>query len=161
MQHLKDRLFDQMEKKYKGDNPKATIYTTLQTYLSFMPQLAYSKTEGFFWSHGSPGEGDIFVVVFDEPQTVDRVIVDTGSENHPTDILASATLLASLTVLKNAERFDCTNDIPLGDFQDGRVEVKEVSEKVKFKIVCLQIKVTKQQSTWAIIREIAVFLRPN
>ena len=53
---------------------------------------------------------------------------------------------------------ECTNDIDLGTFKDGRIEVKDIASMVKFKIVCLQIQVLKEQTAWVIIREIAVFV---
>ena len=147
-----------MVKQYKGDNPPAEIYTTMKTYLNFLPRLAYSQAEGYFWTHGAPTKGDSFMVVFDEPQQLERVVVETGSEGHPTDILISATLTASLSLVKNPARFDCTNDIALGTFSEGRIDIKDISSLIKFKVMCLQIQVVQEQEAWAIIREIAVFL---
>ncbi|KAK7475612.1 hypothetical protein BaRGS_00033161 [Batillaria attramentaria] len=161
IQPLKDRFFDNMVKKYKGDNPPVEIYTTLKTYLNFVPKLSYSNMEGYFWSDGSPGVGDTFVLVFEEPKSIERVVIETGSESHPEDILQHGKLLASLTLLRNTGRLDCTNDIDLGDFSEGRLDVKDVRSIVKFKVMCLQIKVTREQTPWLLIREIAVFLTPS
>ena len=147
-----------MTKRYKGHNPPAEIFTTFKTYLNFLPRLPYSHSEGYFWTDGSPVAGDTFIVVFDVPQFIDRVIIDSGSESHPSDILENARLKASLTVIKTPARMECTNDIDLGTFKDGRIEVKDISSMVKFKIVCLQIQVLKEQTAWVIIREIAVFV---
>ena len=158
IQPLKDRFFDNMTKRYKGHNPPAEIFTTFKTYLNFLPRLPYSHSEGYFWTDGSPVAGDTFIVVFDVPQFIDRVIIDSGSESHPSDILENARLKASLTVIKTPARMECTNDIDLGTFKDGRIEVKDISSMVKFKIVCLQIQVLKEQTAWVIIREIAVFV---
>ena len=158
IQPLKDRFFDNMTKRYKGDNPPADIFTTFKTYLNFLPRLPYSHVEGYFWTEGSPVAGDTFILVFETPQFIDRIIIDSGSESHPSDILENAVLKASLTVIKNPARLECTNDIDLGKFKDGRIEVKDIASQVKFRIVCLQIQVLKEQTAWVIIREIAVFL---
>ncbi|XP_076451159.1 alpha-1,3-mannosyl-glycoprotein 4-beta-N-acetylglucosaminyltransferase C-like [Babylonia areolata] len=158
IQPLKDRFFDNMEKRYKGDNPPAEAYTTLKTYLNFLPRLPYSHAEGYFWSDGSPNEGDTFILVFETPQALDRIVIDTGSESHPQDILENAVLKVSLTLMKNSARLECTNDIELGKFSEGKIDVKDLGDVVHFRVVCLQIQVLKAQEAWAIIREIAVFV---
>ncbi|KAK7089551.1 hypothetical protein V1264_024607 [Littorina saxatilis] len=158
IQPLKDRYFDVMVKRYKGDNPSAEMFTTMKTYLNFVPRLPYANTDGYFWSYGAPTAGDTFILVFDFPQRLDRVVIDTGSESHPNDILESASLKASLTLIKNPARVECTNDIDLGVFAGGRIEVKGMADAIKFKVVCLQVEVWKNQDAWAIIREIAVFV---
>ena len=158
IQPLKDRFFDNMLKRYKGDNPSAEIFTTFKTYLNFLPRLPYTHAEGYFWTDGSPSAGDTFIVVFDTPHFLDRVVVESGSDSHPSDILENASLKASLTLIRNPARLECTNDVDLGRFQDGRIEVKDIASLMKFKVVCLQIQVLREQTAWVIIREIAVFL---
>lgn len=159
IQPLKDRFFDNMVKVYKGDNPPAEIVTTLKTYLNFLPRLPYASAEGYFWCHGSPVAGDFFNVIFERPQALERVVIETGSESHPTDILQHAVLKASLTLAKDGDRLACTNDIELGEFRQGRIEVSSLQDKVKFKVMCLQVVVTANQEPWAIIREVAVFVQ--
>ncbi|XP_067655431.1 alpha-1,6-mannosyl-glycoprotein 4-beta-N-acetylglucosaminyltransferase-like [Haliotis asinina] len=157
IQPLKDRFFDQMTKKYHGDNPPAEVFTSMKVFLTFIPRLAYEKTEGYFWTHGSPSDGDSFTVVFQEPHRLRRVIVDTGSVGHPEDRLLSGHLEVSLTLLKTEVNIQCVNDIMIGEFKDGRIDADALEESIQFKAMCLRIKITQHQEPWLIVREIAVF----
>lgn len=160
LQPLKDRFFDNVKKSYKGDNPPAKCFTTLQTVPEFPPQMAYDLEDGYFWSHGPAKSKDTFTVVFNEPQTIDKVIIKTGSKEHVTDKIESAVLEASLSLVEIKDNSAvCTNDITLGEFKNGTIEVSEIAKKMgPFKIYCLRITLTKDQFWWIIIKEIAVFL---
>ncbi|XP_046345566.2 alpha-1,3-mannosyl-glycoprotein 4-beta-N-acetylglucosaminyltransferase C-like [Haliotis rufescens] len=157
IQPLKDSFFDQMTKQYKADNPPAEVFTSMEAYLTFLPRLAYEKTEGCFLTHRSPSDGDSFTVVFQEPHRLRRVIIDTGSVGHPEDILLSGHLEVSLTLLKTEVNIQCVNDIMIGEFKDGRIDVDALEEIIKFKAMCLKVRITKHQEPWLIVREIAVF----
>ena len=157
IQPLKDRYFEKFTKDFKSDNPPAEAITSMGVYLNFFPQQAYMG-DGYFWSHGSPTIGDTFTVVFHEPQQIVRVVVLTGSEGHPNDRIEYARLDACLTLLKMDTELKCTNDILLGYFDNGKIDVGDLIKKINFKVMCLRITITKSQAAWVIIKEIAVFV---
>ena len=159
IQPLKDKFFDYIAKTYKGDNPPADVFTTFTTHSQFPPFSAYSLDDGYFWSKKEPKKDDTFTIVFHTPVSLERIVIDTGSKEHPTDKLLSAKLDASMTLINKTEKSaHCTNDIHLGDFVDGFIDVKDMGSKMgPFKMQCLRITVTENHQFWVIVREIAVF----
>ncbi|KAL5006841.1 hypothetical protein ScPMuIL_015647 [Solemya velum] len=161
IQKLQDPFFAGRVKKYKFENPPAKIFTSLPVYLACFPKLAYSKDNGVFWGRKAPEKGDSYTILFDIPQTIDRIIVLSGDENYPTDRINNGVIQASLSaernVNKNQEK-SCTNDVDLATFQNGTVDIGDVMLLVgDSQIHCLKIIITKKQSEWIMIREIAVF----
>ncbi|XP_069132171.1 alpha-1,3-mannosyl-glycoprotein 4-beta-N-acetylglucosaminyltransferase C-like [Argopecten irradians] len=159
IQPLKDKYFDVMKKQFKGENPPAKVFTTIETMPDFPPNLAYDLADGYFWTHVSPKDKDTITVVFNTPQHIDSVIIDTGSKEHPTDRLENGKLEASLSVVEKTDTYAvCTNDIFLGTFQNGMIKVTDIGKKLgPFTVHCLRITVTGDQAFWLIVREIAVF----
>ncbi|XP_062603450.1 alpha-1,3-mannosyl-glycoprotein 4-beta-N-acetylglucosaminyltransferase C-like [Saccostrea cucullata] len=160
IQPLKDRYFDNLDKSYKGDNPPAKIYTNMDIEPSFTPEMAYSREPGYFWSKGNGKADDWFIVVFDEPQRVDSIIIDTGSREHPEDKIEHGKLQASLSLVSvSSSQPKCTNDILLGYFENGDIKVGNLTSTLgPFKIHCVSIILTETQSWWIIIKEIAIFV---
>ncbi|XP_050407809.1 alpha-1,6-mannosyl-glycoprotein 4-beta-N-acetylglucosaminyltransferase [Patella vulgata] len=159
LQRLKDKFFDNTTKLFKGDNPPADISTSLSTYLTFIPKLAYVTSEGFFWSHGGAKNGDTFTVIFQSPQRLKRVVVMSGTSSHPDDRIYEGNLVASLTLAKSEDGGQmCTNDIEIGTFVKGNVDNANLLEKIAFKVMCLRITITRDQNPWVIVKEIAVFI---
>lgn len=160
VQPLKDRFFDNLEKKYQGDNPPAKLYTNLLVQSQNTPESAYYQEPGYFWSHRNGKAGDWFTVVFDDPQRVGKIIVETGSREHPLDRIQHGKLQASLSLVKiDKSEPKCTNNIILGHFKDGLIKVSNLTSVVgPFKIHCISIILTANQDWWIIIKEIAVFV---
>ena len=158
VQPLKDRYYDFGNKIFNGDNPNATIRTTLKVIAEFPPDLAYSKQPGYFWSGAAANEGDTFTVIFEEPQIVTSCIIHTGSFGHPGDIVENGVLEGSSTLSENNE--NCLNFVVLDNFEKGAINATDIKSKMGlFKLKCLQIRLTKSQVPWIIIRELAVFLQ--
>nr|XP_034309581.1 alpha-1,3-mannosyl-glycoprotein 4-beta-N-acetylglucosaminyltransferase C-like isoform X1 [Crassostrea gigas] len=160
VQPLKDRFFDNLEKTYKGDNPPAKLYTNLVVQSSFTPESAYILEPGYFWSQSNGKRGDWFTVVFDDPQRVEKIIIDTGSREHPTDKIEHGKLQASLSLLSiEQSQPKCTNDIDLGYLSGGFLKVDNLTSILRsFRIHCLSLILTANQDWWIIIKEIAVFV---
>ena len=163
IQPLKDRFFDDFSKKLKGDNPPAKIYTNMKTDHDFLPEMAYSQSDGYFWSKGNAANGDIYVIVFNEPSHVDRIAIVTGSREHPEDKIENGKVEASLSFIGVENDLPkCTNDIFLGQFEKGSIDVRNLRKKIDpFKLYCLRITITSNQNWWIIIKEIAVFTEPE
>ncbi|XP_060084100.1 alpha-1,3-mannosyl-glycoprotein 4-beta-N-acetylglucosaminyltransferase C-like [Ylistrum balloti] len=159
IQPLKDRFFDVMKKQLNGENPPAKVFTTIETMPEFPPNMAYDSIDGYFWTHVAPRNKDTITVVFNTPQHIDKVIIDTGSKEHPTDRLEHGKLEASLSLVEKTDTHAvCTNDIFLGTFQNGMVKVTDLGKKLgPFTVQCLRVTVTEDQAFWLIVREIAVF----
>ncbi|XP_022304213.1 alpha-1,3-mannosyl-glycoprotein 4-beta-N-acetylglucosaminyltransferase C-like isoform X1 [Crassostrea virginica] len=162
IQSLKDRFFDNSEKIYNGDNPAAKIYTNMKVQAgeSFSPESAYSGEPGYFWSKGNGKTGDWFIIVFDDPQRIEKILILTGSREHSEDTIKHGKLHASLSLVAvEASRPRCTNDIFLGYFDNGNIKVENLTSILgPFKIHCVGITLTENQNWWIIIKEIAVFI---
>ena len=157
IQQLKDRYYDFKNKVVIGDNPEAKIRTTLKTVEDFPPELAYSKEPGHFWSAAAANQDDTFTVIFEEPQAVTSCVILTGSNDHPGDIVENGVLEAS--PLWNETEETCSNYVVIASFDSGSLNATDVKSKMGlFKIKCLQIRLTKSQIPWVIVREFAVFV---
>ena len=159
VQALKDHFFDLPSKKYQSDNPSAELYTTLDVYSDFPPELAYHNVSGYFWSSSSAKEGDIFIIKFTTGQSLDSVIIETGTKDHPTDIINTGVVEASTTLVDSKQPPFCKDYVILGQFVDGVANISDVHATMGvFTTKCLQIRVTLDQTPWVIIREIAVWV---
>ncbi|XP_063401352.1 alpha-1,3-mannosyl-glycoprotein 4-beta-N-acetylglucosaminyltransferase C-like [Mytilus trossulus] len=155
-----DKYFDNFEKSLKGDNPTAKLLTTLKVSPDFPLDLAYSTDYGYFWSQSAPRVNDTVHILFDEPQSITKVIVETGSREHPNDKLEHARLEACLSVkVLGVNTIKCYNTLMLGSFKNGSITIDNMKSLTNFKITCLKIVVTKYQSWWLIIKEIAIFIK--
>ncbi|XP_062574821.1 alpha-1,3-mannosyl-glycoprotein 4-beta-N-acetylglucosaminyltransferase C-like isoform X2 [Saccostrea cucullata] len=163
IQPLKDRFFLAHPKTLKGDNPTARIYTNMPFEGYFNPDKAYSKEDGVFWSKRIGKANDWVSVVFEEPQLLDKIIIQTGTESHPGDKIHYAKLEASLASVPNGPgRPECKDNKLLGYFEDGDIKIENVRSITKQqKIHCLNIIITNKQETWVIVKEIAVFTVPK
>jgi hypothetical protein len=77
---------DLLQKILKGDNPPATLETSMSINSVYSPESAYKAGFGHFWSESKPRKGDYFRIKFESPQVVSRIIIASGMETHPTDI---------------------------------------------------------------------------
>ncbi|CAC5381385.1 MGAT4C [Mytilus coruscus] len=158
-QSIKDRFFAaNVEKKLsKGDNPPAKVLTNLKFYLKHSPQNAYNTSFGYFWSKSKPKKDDYFRIVFNKPQAIKRIVVNSGLDIFPEDKVYSAVLEISS---KNNNRKDCTDYNIIGKFVNGKVDVQNVPYLLNTtEIRCFQIRFQNSQNFWAIIQEISVFVR--
>ncbi|CAC5416099.1 MGAT4C [Mytilus coruscus] len=148
-------------KSLKGHNPKAELFTTLASLPKFDLKAAYSVFNGYFWSYSSPVANDTIHIVFHRPQSITNVIIKTGSKEHPNDKLENAQLDACISCrLVGKNRIICYDKYHLGNFRNGSVVASDVCRKYNIKLFgCLRITVTKSQTSWLIIKEIAVFVR--
>ncbi|XP_022081084.1 alpha-1,3-mannosyl-glycoprotein 4-beta-N-acetylglucosaminyltransferase C-like isoform X2 [Acanthaster planci] len=159
-QELMDRFFEDSVRKYKGDNPPAVLFSSMEVFGMYVPQLAYSSKPGYFWGK-TPITGDSFLVTFESPAQLSRVIIETGSEKNPEDYLRSGKLEASPVVI--SQSLDgtprCADYRSIGIFADGKLDVSNLETKLDFRTKCMQITVTKSQQQWLLIKEIAVWVR--
>lgn len=74
-QTVQDQLLPQegAKKQLHGDNPPATVESTMSAYGNHIPSNAYLRAPGQFWAQ-NPKEGATFTVRFNVPQDVQRVV---------------------------------------------------------------------------------------
>ncbi|XP_033742904.1 alpha-1,3-mannosyl-glycoprotein 4-beta-N-acetylglucosaminyltransferase C-like [Pecten maximus] len=165
IQKLKDSYFTKNRKRFDKENPPAKLFTTIQKLQNSNPLfMAYDMAGGFFWTKCGPEVNDTITIVFDTPQSIDEVIIQTGTDEYPHDTLNEGKLEASLGLIKvnNSNQPECTNNVFLGNFQDGNIHTTNISKLLGFRNVrCLRVTVKKKQKKWLIVREIALFTREN
>ena len=149
--------FPAFKKRFNGNNPDATVLTSMSTWMSFKPEFAYSTFDNeMFWST-TPRIGDHYTLIFKLPQKVSRLVVLTGKPHtNLVDFLHGGTLEVGTDVERHSQtKIGCSNLSVVGKFVRGCIDITVLSE---FKTIkCLKITVTKEQESWLIIREIAVF----
>ncbi|XP_071148795.1 alpha-1,6-mannosyl-glycoprotein 4-beta-N-acetylglucosaminyltransferase-like [Mytilus edulis] len=159
VQALKDRFFvaNDQKKVLKGDNPPAKVFTSLRSLSKHSPENAYNTSFGYFWSKSKARKNDNFRIIFNKPQSIKRIVVNSGLDVFPEDKIYSALLeISSKSINKN----DCTDYKIIGQFVNGKVDVQNVPHLLNTTdIHCIQIRFQKSQNFWVIIHEISIFLR--
>ena len=158
VQERKDVLFNNATRKYgNSDNPAAVVSTTLDAFATYVAQLAYGSSPGYFWGR-PPIEGDTFTVVFFRPEDIRRVVIETGDDSHPRDRLKQGRLEVSPSIYgqESSRKSDtaCNRYKTVKQFVNGRVDAKIDSESL---IKCVRIFATGRQDTWLLVKEIAVW----
>ncbi|XP_019630460.1 PREDICTED: alpha-1,3-mannosyl-glycoprotein 4-beta-N-acetylglucosaminyltransferase C-like [Branchiostoma belcheri] len=144
-----------------SDNPPAAVSANMTAYREFKPQLAYGPEMGYFWAE-APKVGQVFVVLFEKPARLSRIVIETGSEEHPKDILEKGTLEVSprlLSVNEQDNTPNCADYVKLGNVENGRFEVATQGTEGlgSVEVKCLKVTVTGEQKMWVLAREIAVW----
>ena len=160
-QVVQDRFFETRQRAHSdSNNPPAKIYSNITPFSMYLPNLAYSNQPGYFWGKAPISAGDYLLVVFDQPTRLRRVVVETGSESHPQDVLQAGVLEASKNKLSSTGVGTpvCTDYEKLGKFNDkGRIDVDGLELTLSYKIVCLRVTLTRSQVQWLVVQEIAVW----
>lgn len=154
---VQDRFFmKESRKKLKGDNPPATLETSLSINPGYPPESAYYEGFGHFWSESGPRKGDFFRIQFISPQNISRIVVVSGTNEFPTDILYHAVLETSYSLNKTNS---CIDYKVIAHFTNGTVDISNVASMFnRQKLHCLQIRIVKPRPFWVLIKEIAVYL---
>lgn len=155
---LKDRFFDQGEKRWKGDDPPAIVTTNLKAYDKWTVDLVYAAGAGFFWAKDVVA-GSAVYIVFDDAQYLDRIAIETGEPGHPNDTLEAGIVELSPKLLKLDEtKVHCADFMLVAQFENGQVDVEHLQKKTSGRPTkCLRIAIQKDQAHWLVIRQIAVF----
>lgn len=145
-----------------GDNPSASLHTSLETYIHHELNHMYAKSTDFFWAK-TPKINDTVAVVFLNSIRLKRAAVLTGTPEHAGDVLQEGVLEVALekTALPPDERDEsvaCKSWKEIGKFHGGEVDVKGLENTLSLPIHCLRVRVTGKQQNWIIFRELAVFL---
>ena len=174
---LKDKLMPSLDRDFKdagnvhlsindipvGDNPTAKILTSLSQFEDHEPANAYDNSEKFFWARDVK-KNQHFTLLFQKPQQISRIIINTGNPNTKGDSIQRGSLQLAVrddvgqspTDLKECGEFK-----KLTDLVDGDVDTKALGleSKIPSNVICLQIKVEKNQRPWVIFRNITIMLK--
>lgn len=173
---LKDKLMPSIDKSFKdagsvhlsindipvGDNPPAKILTNLDQYADYEILNVYDNSEKFFWARDIR-KNQHLTLLFGKPQNISRIIVATGDPNTKEDSLVKGSLSISTSSDANGSPSDlkeCGKFQKLTDLVDGDVDTKALGleSKIPHGIICLQVKVEKNQRNWVIFRNISIIL---
>lgn len=151
-----NRLKDDDFQDNPADNPPATVYTDIEVFKKHIPDEAYSQGTRFFWGKTPINVGNFFLVAFEKPVSLSRIVIQTGQDGM--DILHSADVELGETVVKTSNGVECTEIHSLGVLNNGNFEIQNINQTVNRSVSCLKIRVTASQSNWVIIRNIQVWL---
>lgn len=157
---LKDRYFESGEKPWAADNPPASIISSMPPFEGNVAELAYSSGSGFFWT-AKVEAGDAIFVLFEEPQKISEIAIETGESKHPSDYLRNGSVLVGSKVgplqLTESEKI-CQDTVLVSGFVNGRALAKSLEIKLKTDVRCVKILVNESQDNWVVFYQIAVFL---
>ena len=158
---FKDRPSVAGKKKFSNSNPEAELFTSLRVYAGNNPVFAYDLSGRYFWSH-EPGLNDYFRISFKLAQNISRIYISTGLPSKKEDIISNA----AVKVGKFGQKTDgneepCGSLVVIGSFSHGLFDTQRLNVTISplhlQNIGCISIEVTKEQKSWIIIREIAIF----
>ncbi|XP_031204734.1 alpha-1,3-mannosyl-glycoprotein 4-beta-N-acetylglucosaminyltransferase C isoform X2 [Mastomys coucha] len=152
---LKDDDFEE-ESFDIPDNPPASLYTNMNVFENYEASKAYSSVDEYFWGK-PPSIGDTFVIIFENPITIKKIKVNTGTEDRQNDILHHGALDVGEKLIFSKQIRQCDTYLRLGEFKNGYFEMSDVNQKIPFDIHCMRICVTKTQKEWLIIRSISIW----
>ncbi|XP_078539874.1 alpha-1,6-mannosyl-glycoprotein 4-beta-N-acetylglucosaminyltransferase-like [Lissotriton helveticus] len=136
-------------KANKDALPPASCFTTLEVHEQYEPGHICSSSGQFFWGKNVQA-GSTFIVVFKSPINISNISIDTGSPEHPDDILHSGHV--QFGRMKTMESNTCQMYNNLGPFNKGRFELTNMDQVTGHRVECIKILVTAPQNEWLIIR---------
>ncbi|XP_043944348.1 alpha-1,3-mannosyl-glycoprotein 4-beta-N-acetylglucosaminyltransferase C [Protopterus annectens] len=138
------------------DNPPANLYTNINIFESYESSKAYSSADEYFWGK-SPSAGDFFLIVFLKAVKINKIKIQTGTEDRQNDILQYGTVEVGESVVGTKKGKQCSRYLTLGEFKNGNFEIANLEHKLMFDTECIRILITKSQKEWLIIRSISIW----
>ncbi|XP_063294019.1 alpha-1,3-mannosyl-glycoprotein 4-beta-N-acetylglucosaminyltransferase C-like [Pelobates fuscus] len=152
--NLKDIDFVEVYEKY-GDNPSASCFTNMESYLENQAENVCYPGPSFFWGKNVK-KGDYFTMIFQDTVNIEIIHVLTGSPDHPGDILQTGFLELGSGKTKDKGGESCKVFRKIGEFINGEVLVKMEKDD---KSDCLRIYVSASQNQWLIIQKVGIWLK--
>ena len=147
-------------KVVESPNPKATLHTTLKTYQSHSPDLAYNGGGNFFWST-LPQINDTYTIAFVEPIVLKSLSISTGHVKHPGDYARSGVVEYShVPLLKDSFNHTLTSK----GYKDYKL-LRELDESgclsirnltISQPVSCVRLRLTQEQKEWLVIHSIRI-----
>ena len=147
-------------KQYFNTNPEAELFTSLRPYVAGInPVFAYDLTDRFFLTNGTRLK-DYFRISFKSAQNISRIYIATGlrTKNKGGRLFNAAVKVGQFGQKSDENKELCGNLVLIGSFSHGLFDTESTeSPSTLQNIGCISIEVTKEQKSWIIIREIAIF----
>ncbi|XP_051961894.1 alpha-1,3-mannosyl-glycoprotein 4-beta-N-acetylglucosaminyltransferase C [Xyrauchen texanus] len=147
--HLKDEDFVEEI----ADNPPADISTNIEFFMTYTPDKAYSQGLEYFWGKSPISSGNYFLLTFHNPVLISHIHIKTGMDGK--DQLVSAVVELGKILVKSS--MECSGFHILGSLEQGQLDLPAVQKLVNTTVSCLRIRVTADQSDWAIIQFIQIW----
>ncbi len=142
-----------------GYNPPAILFTDIEPYGDlYKPVEAYHKSDSYFWGM-SIHKGQKYSINLLRSHVFDRIVVQTGNEQHSNDYLRNGTVYVCPQLHAKVDK-ECScgwHFVNVANFVQGKVDVGNLTEKVHFKIRCVGLDVTSDQQEWLIIDNIFLY----
>ncbi|KAJ8024211.1 Alpha-1,3-mannosyl-glycoprotein 4-beta-N-acetylglucosaminyltransferase C [Holothuria leucospilota] len=156
-----DMFFEEDVQKYSAcDNPPAALLTNMDRFSMYLPRLPYTSDPGYFWAK-SPTFGQWFMIDFEEPHFLKRIVIETGSSSHPQDILQDGYLEVGGLTLPGKGPAQCKDFQTVGSFNSGVADIDDFSDIKQYQVKCVVVRILEDQAQWLLIREIAIWVRPQ
>jgi hypothetical protein len=136
-------------KTLMGDNPPAQFETNIAVNSGYPPESAYEPGLGHYWSNSSPRKGDYFRIKFESPQMISRIIIVSGLEKFPKDMLYHA-------VVETSSKLNCSDYEYKGKFINGTADISNVTNKAnKTLTYCIQIRIV-ENNPWTVMLSVVI-----
>lgn len=123
-------------------------------------EMAYGSGSGFFWATKVQANDTIHVVFDSEQHDLVRIVVATGNEKNPKDILEDGSVLIGSNVTRidlKSGTANCENLQKVASFKEGQATADNWQHEASFAVRCIQIRVDSSQQHWAVFSRIAIF----
>jgi len=167
---LKNKLMPSMDNSFKdelkydlwdyppADQPSANILSTFRSYDNYNESLAYDNDLATFLWARTPIKESTLTIHFHQPQNITRIVVVSGNTKKRKDKIQNTDLEFARANLKEAGVSVCEHFITLVKLVDGDADTFATGTAIPKNIKCLRLRVQKNMKTWAIIRDILVYL---
>lgn len=150
IQKLKDPYFesDLENKVFVNTNPPANVSTTMTIDFRHPPSDCYEGSRGYFLTSEPVKKGNVYSVLFLSLHNISRIFVQTGISAGGGNILEEGVLELGGPLDCRGQRFTTVFRFHKG-MVDARIDKTDVR--------CVQIRVTADQKSVLMIKEISVF----
>lgn len=126
--------------------------------------MAYYSGDGFFWATKVLANDTVHLLFDVEQGDLIRVVVATGNEENPKDVLDAGSILFGSSITRvdfEGGTAKCENLQKMATFVNGSAVVENVHRYVSFAVRCIQIRVDASLDHWVLFRRIAIFKQKN
>lgn len=153
-QNLTEPYFDAFNHKFKGLNPPASLTSNIVGHQG-RPEDAYNKGIGYFWGK-KINKDDYIQIHFNSPVQLKRIVINTGSNFAPRDILVKGALEVSYENSNDKsykQEAYCSNFLHISNFEI----MLDLGLTSRRSINCLRFRVREEQPAWLFVREVNIW----
>ena len=149
-------ISEKIPHKHQGKgNPPATLSTSIDGYVVPHSIEGPYGSKGYYWGK-KVHVGDTIDIVLEEPVTLTKIVIASGSTRFPDDRLQDSELLVS----GESDEGHCSDYVTVASFSDAGTVTHTFKKKEKVKCVQLKIVAVREdrlkRARWLLISEIAL-----